>query len=158
LLLEAIINIYWYIYRHKTCVVVGFVDDVLLDVWTIFCWSCLCCCGWKKSKWFGVCFKLNIIFVVGDVDINGTVVVFVEFWLGKKTWWDKRELKSSNDDDIGEKTIDWENCEANDDDGERQLVIGQVVSLNFDEYVISIGADWSGWLFGSSKWFLSSVF
>jgi hypothetical protein len=31
------------------------------------------------------------------------------------------------------------------------LLIGDVVSLNFDEYVISIGADWSGRLFGSSE-------
>ncbi len=93
---------------------------------------------------------LNIKFVVGELAINGTVVVLVEFWLGKKTWRDKRELKSSNDD-VGEKPIEWENCEANDDDGERQLLIGDVVSLNFDEYVISIGADWSGRLFGSSE-------
>jgi len=107
-------------------------------------------------KWFGVCVKLNIKFVVGEFAINGTVVVFVKFWLGKNTWWDKRELKSSNDD-VGEKAIDWENCEAKDDDGERQLFIGEVVSLNFVEFVISIGAVWNGRLVGSSvqqfNWF-----
>lgn len=70
--------------------------------------------------------------MVGELAIRGTVVVFVEFWVGRNTWRDKRELKSSNDD-VGEKAIEWENCEANDDDGERQLLIGEVVSLNFDE-------------------------
>ncbi len=80
----------------------------------------------------GACVKLNIIFVVGEPAIRGTVVVLAEFWVGKKTWRDKRELKSSKDD-VGEKAIEWENCEAKDDDGERQLLIGDVVSLNFDE-------------------------
>jgi hypothetical protein len=83
-------------------------------------------------KCVGVWVKLKIILVVGELVINGTVVVFVEFCVGRKTWRDKRELKSSNDD-VGEKAIEWENCEANDDDGERQLLIGEVVSLNFDE-------------------------
>ncbi len=110
----------------------AFVDEVLLGVSTIGCWSCLCCWWLKKLKWFGVWVKLNIKFVVGELVIKGTVVVFVEFWLGKKVCCDKRELKSSNDE-VGEKAIDWENCEANDDDGERQLLIGEVVSLNFDE-------------------------
>ncbi len=119
-------------------------------------WSRLCCCcccwWWKNWKWFGVCVKLNIKFVVGELDINGTVVVLTGFWLDKSTWRDKRELKSSKDD-VGEKAMEWENCEANDDDGERQWVIGELVSLNLDENVISIGADWNGRLCGSSNWY-----
>lgn len=121
-----------------------------MDVSTIVCCSCLCCWWLKKLKWFGVWVKLNIKFVVGEFVINGTVVVLVEFWFGKKTWWDKRELKSSNDDDVGENAIEWENCEANDDDGERQLLIGEFVSFNFDVFCIFIGADWNGRLRGSS--------
>lgn len=121
-----------------------------MDGSTIVCWSCLSGCCWlRKYSKFGVCARLNIKFVVADVGINGTVVVFIRFWLDKNMWRDKRELKSS-DDDVGEKPIDWENCEANDD-GERQLVNEELVSLSFDECVISIGADWNGRWFGASE-------
>ena len=82
-----------------------------------------------------------MIFVVGELAINGTVVVVVvvvdddDDLLGldeEKTWWERRELKSSKDD-VGEKAIEWENREAREDDGERQVLIGDVLSLNFDE-------------------------
>lgn len=137
-------------YRHKTCLVVVFVGVVLLDVSSIVGWSCLCCCWWlKKLKWLGVWVKLNMILVVGEVDISGTVVVFVKFGFDKNMGCGKREVKSS-DDDVGENPMDWENCEANDD-GERQLVSEEPVSLNFDECVISIGADCNGRPFGSSE-------
>ena len=69
--------------------------------------------------------------VVGEVDINGTVGVLAKFGFDKNTGCCKRGFKSSYDD-VGENPMDWENCEANDD-GERQLVSEEPVSLNFDE-------------------------
>lgn len=77
-----------------------------------------------------------MIFVVGELAINGTVVVVIVVALlgldEEKAWRERRELKSSKDD-VGEKAIEWENREAKDDDGERQVLIGDVLSLNFDE-------------------------
>jgi len=111
LLLEAICSsIYNCIYRHKTCELVGVFDvDVLVDGVTIVCWSRRCW-GWKNSKRFGVDFKLKIRFVVGEFEIVG--------WLGRKTCRVKCELRSF---DGGEKAIEWENCVASCDDGERQF-------------------------------------
>lgn len=120
------------IYRHKTCVLDGVFDvDVPVDVATIVCWSCRCCWWWwwKKSKWFWFDVKLKIIFVVGELDIVD--------WFGRKTCRLRWDVRSS---DGGEKAIDWENCVARTDDGERQL----------DKYDKSIGADWNEWLSGSS--------
>lgn len=72
--------------------------------------------------------RLNIKFVAGEWVINGTVDVV---WVGTKIECDKRELQSSKVDDVGEKAIDWLNWQANEDDGERQLLIGDVAVDNF---------------------------
>lgn len=75
---------------------------------------------------------------MGELAINGTVLVvivddlFALELVEEKIGWDRRELKSSKDD-VGEKAIEWESREAKYDDGERQLSIGDVLSLNFDE-------------------------
>jgi hypothetical protein len=115
------------IYRHKTWVLVGVFDvDVFVDVATIVCWSRRCW-GWKNSKRFWLDVKLKIRFVVGKFD-----------WFGRKTW---RVIWEGRSSDVGEKAMDWENWDARDDDGDKQL----------DEYDISIGADCKGRLSGSSN-------
>lgn len=63
------------------------------------------------SKRFDGAVKLNRKFVVGKL------VIVDE--LGKKTCLDMCKGRSS---DVGEKTIEWVNCFANGDDGEKQLV------------------------------------
>lgn len=119
------------IYRHRTCVLVAVLDvEVPVDVATIVCWSCRCCWWWwKKSNRFGFDVKLKIRFVVGEFDKPD--------WLGKNTCRVICEVRSS---DVEEKTNDWENCEAREEDGERQ----------FEEYDVCVGADWTILLIESS--------